>query len=87
MGNHVDPSGPGVRNEPVDDLPRVEDRRGRVPQERRAAILLRLPKRPAPRVPFLLDAFVERIVIVRDVAISELLVVEEPSTISDNEEC
>ncbi len=87
MTHDVNPRSPSIRQEGEDQLTRIENRRGRVTQERHPRVLLGFPEWPPPLVPLRLNAFVERIVIVARVAISELTTQQQRRRVTDQEQC
>ena len=77
MGHDVKTRTPGIGENGVDHLGRVEDRRRRISQQRHPGVFLQFPQGHAPRVPLLLDALIKRVVVMGGVAEPELLVPEE----------
>ena len=86
MGDDVDPGPPGIGQDRIDELSRIEDGRRRVAQQGHPATLLGLPERPAACLPLMLHPLVERIVILNRVAEAELLVpAEDPAITPQNQ--
>ena len=78
MRDHVEPGAPGIGEDGIEDLARIEDGRRRIAEQRHSAVLLGLPEwRPTPRVPLGLHLLVERIIIVGRIAIGELLLAKQ----------
>ena len=86
MDENVQTSCPGIGEQGVDQLARIEHRRGRIAQQRYARILLRLPEGPPALLPFSLHALIERIIIVPGVAIAELAAAPEGRAETEQEQ-
>ena len=86
MGQDINPGPPGIRQDGEDHLTRIEDRRGRVPQQRHPGVLLGLPERPPPLVPRRLNALVQPVVIFADIAIGELLIPKQHRRVTSQEQ-
>ena len=86
MGQDINPCRPGVRQDGEDHLTRIEDRRGRVPQQRHPGVLLGLPERPPPLVPRRLNAFIQPVIIFADIAIGELLIPKQHRRVTRQEQ-
>ena len=86
MGQDINPGPPGIRQDGEDQLTRIEDRRGRVPQQRHPRVLLGLPERPPPLVPRRLNASVQPVVVFADIAIGELLIPKQHRRVTSQEQ-
>ena len=86
MDDDVDPRPPRIREDGVDQFPRIEDGRGGIAQQRHPRVLFGLPERPASRFPLRLHTLIERVVVVPGIAKAELTILEEGREITAEEQ-
>jgi hypothetical protein len=86
MRDDVETIAPGIGREAVQNLDGIEDRGDGVAEQGLPTVLPGVPERPAPGVPLLLHAQVERIKEGSRVAVGELTVFEQDRTINGEQE-
>ena len=86
MRDDVQPGRPRIREQGVEHLAGIENRRLRVAEQWLTAVLSMVPQRPAPGGPLLLHPQVEGIEEVARIAVGQLAVFEQDRSIADHKE-
>ena len=85
VSDGVEARGPGIGEDRVEDLSRIEDSAHGHSEQRHAGILPGVPEGPAAGGPFLLDAEVEGVIEMSGVAVGELLAAEQDGAEADEQ--
>jgi len=86
MHDHVEPGGPGIRQNGVECFAGVKDGGHRIAQKGNPSALPRVPQRPAPCVPLLLYSEIEGVIETGRVAKSKLGIIKQNRIVNDQQQ-